>query len=144
MQEFVQPIHMLADAHQGKTERHLLAEPLQGLAQVYTEQGKYEQAGPLYQRALALRQQHLGSEHPSVAETLHHLARFHQLQQQTVEALALYQQALVLFEQTFGLAHPKTTQTRAAYEALLQEMGGVEGTKAVLSSIPGTFGKEPL
>lgn len=127
-----------------KTERHLLAEPLQGLAQIYTEQEKYEQAGPLYQRALILRQQTLGPEHPSVAETLHHLARFHQLQQQTTEALASYRRALILFEQTFGLAHPKTTQTRAVYEALLQEMGCVEGTEAALSAMPGTFEQEPL
>ena len=35
------------------------------LAGLYDAQGKYEQAEPLYERALAIREQQLGPEHPA-------------------------------------------------------------------------------
>ncbi len=37
---------------------------LNNLAFLYDSQGKYEQAEPLYQRALAIREKRLGPEHP--------------------------------------------------------------------------------
>jgi len=40
------------------------------LADLYVEQGKLAEAEPLYERALAIRVEKLGADHPSVAETL--------------------------------------------------------------------------
>ncbi|CAN0593107.1 unnamed protein product, partial [Laminaria digitata] len=37
-------------------------------------QGNYAEAGPLYERSLAVREKALGPEHPSVAESLNNLA----------------------------------------------------------------------
>ena len=37
-------------------------------------QGKYEQAESLYERALAIREQQLGPEHPDTATSLNNLA----------------------------------------------------------------------
>ncbi len=51
-----------------------IADTLHNLADLYGAQGKYEQAEPLYQRALAIREQVLGPEHPATAHTLKSLA----------------------------------------------------------------------
>jgi tetratricopeptide (TPR) repeat protein len=40
-----------------------VAHSLDGLANLYSKQGKYVEAEPLYQRALAIREQALGPEH---------------------------------------------------------------------------------
>ena len=45
-------------------EHHDTAYPLYGLAELYQRQEKYEQAEVLYQRAVAIREQHFGSTHP--------------------------------------------------------------------------------
>jgi len=41
------------------------ATSLNGQAGLYQDQGKYEEAEPLYQRALAIYEQVLGATHPS-------------------------------------------------------------------------------
>ncbi len=47
-----------------------LAKSLNNLANVYEEEGKYAQAEPLYQRALALAERANGPNHPDVAALL--------------------------------------------------------------------------
>src|ERR1700719_1285427 len=47
---------------------------LASLANVYFLQGKYAEAEGLYKRALAIREQALGANHPDVAQTLNNLA----------------------------------------------------------------------
>ena len=51
---------------------------LNDLALLYTSQGKFVQAEPLFQRALAIREQQLGPEHPYTASSLHDLAFLYQ------------------------------------------------------------------
>ncbi|MBI3990363.1 MAG: tetratricopeptide repeat protein [candidate division NC10 bacterium] len=51
-----------------------LATSLYGLADVYRAQGKYTEAEPLYQRALAIREKTLGPEHPDVVTSLENYA----------------------------------------------------------------------
>ncbi len=55
-------------------EHHLVATPLNWLAEIYREQGDYEQAEPLYLRAIHIWEQALGLEHPDVAHPLNGLA----------------------------------------------------------------------
>ncbi len=40
------------------------------LALLYSAQGKYAEAEPLHERALAIREKALGPEHPNVAKSL--------------------------------------------------------------------------
>ena len=47
-----------------------VAASLNNLAVLYDDQGKYAQAEPLYQRALAIVEKALGPEHPHVATSL--------------------------------------------------------------------------
>ncbi len=55
-----------------------MAYPLNDLANLYREQGKYAQAEPLYQRALHIWEQALGPDHPQVAYRLNGLASLYQ------------------------------------------------------------------
>jgi tetratricopeptide (TPR) repeat protein/DNA-binding XRE family transcriptional regulator len=66
----------------------------------------YVQGLPLLQRALALREQILGPDHPDVAQTLDALALLSQSQGQYTEALPLFQRSLAIREQTLGQDHP--------------------------------------
>ncbi len=67
---------------------------LTNLANLYTEQGKYAEAEPLYQRALRIWEQALGPDHPQVAYPLNGLANLYKEQGKYAEAEPLYQRAL--------------------------------------------------
>ncbi|NDY74971.1 tetratricopeptide repeat protein, partial [Desulfobacter hydrogenophilus] len=72
----------------------------------YESQGKYEEAEPLYQRALKIRETVLGPDHPSVATTLNNLAGLYESQGKYEEAEPLYQRALKIRETVLGPDHP--------------------------------------
>jgi tetratricopeptide (TPR) repeat protein len=67
-----------------------VASALNGLALLYTEQGKYAQAEPLYQRALQIREQQVGPDHPHVASALNNLALLSYKQRKYAQAEPLY------------------------------------------------------
>ncbi len=68
----------------------------------------YTQAEPIYRRALAIREQYLGPEHPETATIVHNLAILQRDTGNFVEAEQLYQQALAIREQHLGPEHPDT------------------------------------
>jgi tetratricopeptide (TPR) repeat protein len=88
------------------------------LAGLYDSQGKYKEAEPLYQQALALRQKLLGDDHPHVATSLNNLAGLYKSQGKYKEAEPLYQQALNICEQRLGVDHPHTIIVRGNLEHL--------------------------
>ena len=73
-----------------------MATSLNNLAGLYQAQGKYAEAEPLYQRALAIREKALGPEHPDVANSLNNLAVLYRAQGKYAEAEPLYQRALAI------------------------------------------------
>jgi tetratricopeptide (TPR) repeat protein len=95
-----------------------VASSLRGLAALYRQQGRYEQAEHL-QRALSIREQCLGSEHPDVAEILKELALLYLAQGRYTEAEVLLQRALTLVEQGLGREHPDLVIILNSYTALL-------------------------
>ena len=85
------------------------AEPLHGLANIYYRQGKYELAESFHERALHIRKQALGAEHPDVARTLNGLADLYYQQWRYAPAEPLFKEALRIWEQV------KTGQPDVAY-----------------------------
>ena len=63
---------------------------------------QYEQAEPLFKRALQIREQVLGSEHPDVAASLNNLALLYQAQGKYEQAEPLLKRALEIVEQAGG------------------------------------------
>ncbi len=83
--------------------------PLPGqLPVLYECQERYAEAEPLYLRSLAIREKHLGSEHPDVAITLNNLAFFYNVQGNYAEAKTFSQQALTICQQKLDDQHPDT------------------------------------
>jgi tetratricopeptide (TPR) repeat protein len=86
------------------------------------ERGRYAEAEPLYQRALAIREQQLGAEHPDTATSLNDLAEFYKSQGKCMEAEPLYQRALAIYDQQLGSVHPYTVIVRKNYVSLLRSL----------------------
>jgi hypothetical protein len=53
---------------------------LKSLAELYAAQSRFNEAEPLYQRALAAQEKALGPDHPDVGTSLHDLAALYQAQ----------------------------------------------------------------
>src|SRR5260221_654088 len=72
------------------------------------DRAAYALAEPLFQRALRIREQHLGPEHADTAATLNDLAALYWQQGRYAEAEPLFQNALHIREQYLGPEHAET------------------------------------
>lgn len=79
-------------------------------------------AEPLYQRALAIQEKSMGSDHPDIATALSNLAALYDNQGKYFEAEPLYQRALVIREKSLGSGHPNTTATLGSLAALYEKL----------------------
>src|SRR3712207_8731720 len=79
-----------------------IAISLHNLASLYHTQGRYEEAAPLLQRALAICEQALGAEHPLTQTVQHHLAA-HRSEEHTSELQSRqYLVCRLLFEKKYS------------------------------------------
>jgi tetratricopeptide (TPR) repeat protein len=91
--------------------------------------GDYEQAKPLYERALAIREKAFGKEHPSVAASLNSLALLYQTQGASEQAKPLYERALAIREKVFGKEHPLVANSLNNLALLYDSQGDYEPAK---------------
>ncbi|CAN0277376.1 unnamed protein product, partial [Ascophyllum nodosum] len=70
-------------------------------------QGKYDDAEPLFKRALTIGEEVLGPRHPDVASILNNLASLLESQGKYDDAEPLYKRALTIREEVLGPRHPK-------------------------------------
>ncbi|CAN0434923.1 unnamed protein product [Ectocarpus sp. 12 AP-2014] len=68
--------------------------------------GKYDEADPLYQRALAIDEKALGPYHPDVASDLNNRAGLLRAQGKYEEAEPLYERSQAIREKALGPEHP--------------------------------------
>jgi tetratricopeptide (TPR) repeat protein len=99
-----------------------MAATLNNMAELYREQGKDEEAEPLYQRAIRIWEASVGPEHLSTAQGLNNLALIYSAQGKYGEAEQLHQRALHIREQALGETHPEvaTSLNNLAVLASLQ------------------------
>jgi tetratricopeptide (TPR) repeat protein len=90
------------------------------------ERGRYREAEPLYQRALEIKEQQLGAQHPHTAGSLNNLASLYHAQGNYELAEPLLRRAISILEQTLGDEHPNTQTGRRNYVGLLRAMGREE------------------
>src|SRR5215467_9590640 len=86
-----------------------LASLLTRAADYLGQRAQYEQAEPLYQRALSIGEQALGHEPPRVAFPLYGLADLYREQGRYAEAEPLYRRALHIWEQEPAQEYPEMT-----------------------------------
>jgi tetratricopeptide (TPR) repeat protein len=75
------------------------------------ERGRYTDAEPLFQRALAIREEALGTEHPDVATSLNNLAGLLSDTNRLAEAEPLFRRALAICEKALGPDHPNVANS---------------------------------
>ena len=80
--------------------------------------GRYDEALPLAERALAIREKAFGGEHAAVAQSLNHLAMLHEAKGDYARAEPLYQRALAMREKLHGPEHPEVA-------AMLNNLAGL-------------------
>jgi tetratricopeptide (TPR) repeat protein len=87
---------------------------------------QYAEAEPLYQRAIAIGEQVLGPEHPTLATYLNNLALLYKDQGKYEQVEPLYQRALAIGEQVLGPEHPTLATYLNNLASLYQEQGKYE------------------
>lgn len=96
---------------------------LNQMALYLQERSQYAEAEPLFQRALAIWEQAMGSTHPVTANGLNNLAALYHNQGRYEEAEPLFQRALVIKVQVLGLTHRDTVLSLDNLAALYQSQG---------------------
>ena len=87
------------------------AEQLNGQVVQLYEAGRYDDAVPLAERVLAIREKTLGAEHPEVATALNNLALLYRVKGDYGRAEPLYQRTLAIEEKALGPEHPNVAQS---------------------------------
>jgi len=89
----------------------------------------YVQARQLLERALAIREKALGSEHPDTAASLNNLANVLKTQGDLAGARSLFERALAINEKALGLEHPDAATNLESLAILLQAQGDLAGAR---------------
>jgi tetratricopeptide (TPR) repeat protein len=85
--------------------------------------GKADEAIPLAQRALEMREKALPTGHPDIAESLNNLAFFYHVQGRLAEAEPLHKRALEMREKALPASHPDIAQSLNNLGLLYQAQG---------------------
>jgi CHAT domain-containing protein/Tfp pilus assembly protein PilF len=75
--------------------------------------GQYNEARPVGERIVALREKALGANHPDIAQVLNDLAFLYNIMGDDKRAEQLYKRALEIWEKTLGPEHPVIAHTRS-------------------------------
>ena len=101
---------------------------MNNLAALCQSKGNFTEAGRLYERALAIKEKLLGSQHPDVAVTLNNLAVLYKSLGKYAEAEPLYLRSLLILRQTLGNAHPNVIKCDQNYKKLVQKLHTTESS----------------
>jgi CHAT domain-containing protein/Tfp pilus assembly protein PilF len=85
--------------------------------------GKYDEALPLVERALEIREKVLGAEHREVANAIHSAAILRWLKGDYAKAEPLFQRALMIREKSLGVEHPDVARSLNNLGILYKDMG---------------------
>ncbi len=100
-----------------------IASSLNILAGLLQSVGDYAVARPLFERALAIREQALGPRHPSTASSLNNLAELLRAVGDYAAARPLFERALAINEQALGSSHPDTATSLSNLALLFSSVG---------------------
>ncbi|MBL1178316.1 MAG: tetratricopeptide repeat protein [Pantanalinema sp. GBBB05] len=87
------------------------------------QQGRYGEVKPFYQRALQIKLDAYGNEHPDIATSYNNLAALYYSQGHYSEAEPLYRQALELRQRLFGEEHPDVATSYNNLAVLYRSQG---------------------
>jgi tetratricopeptide (TPR) repeat protein len=93
---------------------------------MYSDQGKYNKAEQMYQRALQGKEKAWGLEHTSTLETVNNLGILYKDLGRLNKAETMYQRALQGFEKAWGLEHTSTLNTINNLGNLYKDLGRLD------------------
>ena len=93
---------------------------------VYLDLGDFEVAARHYSRAVDLREEHAGPEHPDTLTSLNNLGLVREKQGRFDQALRLYERALASQRQHLGEEHPNTLTSTNNLAVLQQKRGALK------------------
>jgi tetratricopeptide (TPR) repeat protein len=96
------------------------------------KRGWYAEVEPLYLRALAIREQQLGAEHPDTATSLNNLAELYCVQGKYEQAQSLYRRAISIDVHVLGLTHHEFATDLNNLAGLYFEQGKYEQAEPLL------------
>ena len=99
-----------------------MAYSLSNQAENFFLQGNYVQAESSYKKALSIREQNLGFDHPRTASTYYDLAKLYSDLERYEEAESLYRKALSIRERAFGFDHPAVASMLEQYATVLRKL----------------------
>jgi tetratricopeptide (TPR) repeat protein len=114
---------------------------LNGLARYKVERGRYADAGPPFKRALGIRENALGPDHPDVAQSLNNLAVLYYSRGRYKDAEPLYRRALGIKENALGPDDPDVAQSLNNLAALYHSQGRYKEAEPLYERALGTFEK---
>ena len=85
--------------------------------------GKYQEAIPLAQRSLAIREKALGPDNLNIANSIYNLAMLHDYQGNYADAEMLFRRALAIYEKARGPDHPDVADAVDNIATLYKEQG---------------------
>jgi tetratricopeptide (TPR) repeat protein len=94
---------------------------------LYT-QGRYAEAQPLHERALAISEEALGPDHPDVAQSLNDLAFILYVQGRYAEARPLFERALPIWHGNLGPEHEDTIAVQQALSSVVKKLSNSTST----------------
>jgi tetratricopeptide (TPR) repeat protein len=122
----------VARDHAGDPSRLREAERLEALGEVARHSGDYDRALDLHGRALAIREEALGGDHPELARSSSHVAVAYRLLGDYRRSRELHERALALQERALGPDHPDVATTLSGIALVHGETGAHEEERASL------------
>jgi tetratricopeptide (TPR) repeat protein len=97
------------------------AQTLQNLCVLYFDQRKYDEAGALFERAVTIKEQSLGNDHPGVVDGLHKVALADLARGYYAQAESPCKRALSILEKSSPPNYPKLIQALMEYALVLEK-----------------------
>ncbi len=113
-------------------KQELLADLLVDRANILNSTGRHNEAFPLYERALAIKEDRWGRDHPGATMPLLGIASVYNKKGEFAKAEAVYQPCFEVLERALGSAHPRVAEAAVGLSACLINLGDYEGAEGVL------------
>ena len=108
------------------------ASTLNELAEALREDGRFEDAEPLYRRALAIREQAFGPRSVETAHSLNNLALLLRARGQTDEAATKFADAVAIWKQTLGPRDPQVAVGLSNQSLIARDLGKFEDSERLV------------
>ena len=105
------------------------------------QEGRYREAIPLAEQALAIREKALGPEHPDLAASLHNLAEIYRTLGDYAKAEPLYRRSLAIREKALGPEHPDVATSLNSLAEFSAATGDFQGALALFRRAQTIDGK---